>query len=263
VFPHLNDFSDSPFAAIKSDFDRVFRSLLRGDDTTHTDSFVRIHSGLPHPIANLVIARSIKNATLMSEAIAPLRSDDHPAGVACLEVIGRDIEAVLTDSGFQLVEQLTAMGISLEELATSPPRSGLSLREVEGNEHDEWVNVMSEGYELPRAFVDRIGPGVVSSIAAPGEQWRYFIADLDGTPAGTATLVIRDGVVGVYNISTLPSHRGRGIGAFVTSEPLVLARADGYRTAILQSSEMGLPVYKRIGFSSFGTFPFYVRSPIE
>lgn len=56
------------------------------------------------------------------------------------------------------------------------------------------------------------------------------------------------GVVSVYAVATLPAVRGRGIGAAITLKPLLLARDQGYRHGILFSSEMGVPVYERIGF---------------
>jgi predicted acetyltransferase len=49
-------------------------------------------------------------------------------------------------------------------------------------------------------------------------------------------------------VATLPEARGKGIGAAVTLKPLHNARELGYIIGVLQSSEMGFNVYKRLGF---------------
>ena len=59
----------------------------------------------------------------------------------------------------------------------------------------------------------------------------------------------------------LPDYRGRGLGGFATGEPLRMAADAGYKTSILQASQMGAPVYRRLGYESAGVMPFYVRNP--
>ena len=44
------------------------------------------------------------------------------------------------------------------------------------------------------------------------------------------------------------SRTGKGFGAAMTFNPLHQAREMGYRIGVLQSSEMGFNVYKRLGF---------------
>jgi len=207
------------------------------------------------------IVRTGCDAERMTEMISPLCSEIFPAAVVLLEPATDTVNALLVSRDFQLVEQFTAMGIDLTTMTVEPLGESFSVHEVGADQHDQWVDVMSAGYELPRKFVDRVGPGVVTSVAQAGEEWQYFMACRDDVPVGTATIVLRDGLASVYNISTLPKHRGEGIGGIVTSEPLRRVRERGYRTAILQASELGRPVYDRLGFCDYGKFPFYVRVP--
>ena len=46
----------------------------------------------------------------------------------------------------------------------------------------------------------------------------------------------------------MPAARGRGIGGAITLRPLLDARDEGYRHAVLFSSAMGVHAYERIGF---------------
>ena len=153
------------------------------------------------------------------------------------------------------------MAVDLADLQLTLPDDDFAVRRVGTDEHELWVDTMAEGYELPRAFVERIGPAVVDSIVEEGEEYRYFIAFHRDLAVATAVNIIRDGVVSVYNIATVPEYRGRGVGGFVTGEPLRIAGDEGHRIAILQASQMGSPVYRRLGFQSYGEIPLYVRMP--
>lgn len=71
---------------------------------------------------------------------------------------------------------------------------------------------------------------------------------LDGQPAGTA-LAIRSGAsVGVYNVSTLPEARRRGVGSAATWAAVATGRDRSCELAVLQSSEMAHSLYEAMGF---------------
>jgi predicted acetyltransferase len=53
---------------------------------------------------------------------------------------------------------------------------------------------------------------------------------------------------GIYNVATLPSHRKRGYGEAMTWRAVAGGAAAGCDVAILQASQMGRPIYERMGF---------------
>jgi ribosomal protein S18 acetylase RimI-like enzyme len=75
-----------------------------------------------------------------------------------------------------------------------------------------------------------------------------FLGYLDGKPVSTASVHLSHGIAGIYTVATLREARRQGIGGAVTLAALHLARDAGYRVASLQASEMGAPVYARLGF---------------
>jgi GNAT superfamily N-acetyltransferase len=81
---------------------------------------------------------------------------------------------------------------------------------------------------------------------------------LNGEPVATSQLCLSAGVAGMYNVTTLPAARGRGIGSVMVMAPLLSARRHGYRVGILQSSKMGYPVYQKLGFQDFGGLSVYL-----
>jgi ribosomal protein S18 acetylase RimI-like enzyme len=65
--------------------------------------------------------------------------------------------------------------------------------------------------------------------------------------------------VGIYNVATLEEARGQGIGAAVTVAVLRDAMARGAAFGVLESSDLGHPVYERIGFRDVAAFQVYGR----
>jgi ribosomal protein S18 acetylase RimI-like enzyme len=84
-----------------------------------------------------------------------------------------------------------------------------------------------------------------------------YVATQDGVPVGTSQVLYAAGVPGIYNVGVQEECRGRGLGAALTLRPLLEARAPGYRAGVLQSSESGLPVYRRLGFEQLCRLDFY------
>jgi ribosomal protein S18 acetylase RimI-like enzyme len=65
-------------------------------------------------------------------------------------------------------------------------------------------------------------------------------------------------VAGIYNVAVVPAARGRGIGREVTLAALRAARSLGYSLSTLGSSDLGLPVYRRIGYEEVCRIRVYV-----
>ncbi|HZP81157.1 MAG TPA: GNAT family N-acetyltransferase [Chthonomonadaceae bacterium] len=87
---------------------------------------------------------------------------------------------------------------------------------------------------------------------------RNSLASLHGEPVACSTLVLAAGVAGIYCVATVPEARRQGSGGAITAAPLHIARAMGYRIGILQASESGHPVYRRLGFQEFCTLGLYL-----
>ena len=90
---------------------------------------------------------------------------------------------------------------------------------------------------------------------------RTFLARRRGAPLATSTLLAAAGVVGLFNVGTAPDARRTGLGRLVSLAAIAAGRDAGYRVAVLQSSPMGEPVYRSIGFEERATFTFAVRMP--
>jgi predicted GNAT family acetyltransferase len=75
-----------------------------------------------------------------------------------------------------------------------------------------------------------------------------FVGRVDDEVVVTALGITIDDVTGVFNVATMPEHRGRGHGAALTARVVHDGFERGARLAFLQSSALGHRVYQRLGF---------------
>ena len=86
-----------------------------------------------------------------------------------------------------------------------------------------------------------------------------WIGRADGRVVATSRIAIGAGVAGLYAISTLSAYRGRGFGRAMTIAALRAARSIGYRIAVLQASDLGYGVYRRLGFRELFQYDVYIH----
>jgi GNAT superfamily N-acetyltransferase len=80
-------------------------------------------------------------------------------------------------------------------------------------------------------------------------EFRCWVGYLGGLPVTTAATLVSDGVIGLYNIATVPGYRGRGIAEAMTRHVVDTTRAElGALPLILQATSLGLRMYTRLGF---------------
>jgi GNAT superfamily N-acetyltransferase len=79
---------------------------------------------------------------------------------------------------------------------------------------------------------------------------RLYLGTLGGRPVCTSALCATGPVAGIYWVATLPEARGRGLGEAITWSAVRGGLELGCRFASLQASDMGRPVYERMGFAT-------------
>jgi len=87
-------------------------------------------------------------------------------------------------------------------------------------------------------------------------KMRFWLGTEDDRPVGVAIAAIDHGINQVMLIVTLPEARGRGYGAAMTWEASL---ADPSLPAMLLSSDLGRPVYERMGYLPLIRFTVWYR----
>ena len=132
---------------------------------------------------------------------------------------------------------------------SAPPRPpGLTVVEVHDERTLDDLNaVVIAGYGLPPSCADHMWTLDVLGDA----RYRAWVGYVDGRPVTTASACLAAGLVGVSVVATVPGARGHGYGEAITWVAVMVAPN---RDATLQASDMGRPVYERMGFETIQTF---------
>ncbi|BCB74678.1 GNAT family N-acetyltransferase [Phytohabitans flavus] len=212
-------------------------------------------SDVRHPQLNGVLR--VREGALEAALTEVKRLDGLPrmwwVGPDSYPELGDDLAA----AGGVQVGAIPVMAVALDRVTELPSPPDLSIVEVPGvYSLREWVEsyAPSMGVTPDQLEVDLLMEQ--DRPDGPGELVR-FAALLDGKVVGTAALLDRAGVAGVYVVTTREEYRRRGIAAATTAAALDLARLRGLRVATLQASEAGAEVYRRMGFETVATYQIF------
>jgi GNAT superfamily N-acetyltransferase len=237
---------------------------IQGSFSRREPDMIVYSSGIPMALLNGVIDPRFGTSDL-SERTEAAMSHFKKTGLPMRWVLGpsstpSELDDFLLNHGFVSERKTPGMAIDLGTVNREPLPSGLEIQQVEDRESLRTCgDTMADGFEIPenirggwRELIDGYG---MSSTR------RWFLGLLNGEPVAVSLLVLHGDVAGVYNIATIPVARRKGIGTAITREPLQIAKDVGYGVAVLEASEMGLPIYRRLGFKELCEFRTYVWSP--
>lgn len=163
--------------------------------------------------------------------------------------------------GFILDTPGPAMAMSLAALPAAPPIPGVSLSVATTREEVTMANrALAEAFEAGPEFGDQITAILADGLIDPTKHGRLVLAKLRGAPVATAVGSLDGSVVTVYNVGTVPAARSQGLGGLVTLAVLEDAKRRGARDAVLEATEAGYPVYRRLGFEEAGRFTILLRA---
>ena len=244
--------------AIKDNLYAFFRDLGRSphaDFDAHND-MMRWRTAVAHPWFSGVLSATPpagEEGTVIRDAVSYFEQRRAPYFTWWL---APDLELdpwtrALAQHGFRHDGNTPGMAVDLAALPESVPQPArLEIVHVEtAPKMQAWSCTFVAGYEMPDDVVAPLHD-LLSSLGL-GLPYRYYLASLGGKPVAASMLFLGAGVAGIYCVSTLREARGQGIGAAVTLQPLLEARGMGYQAGILQASDMGYNVYRRLGFKTY------------
>jgi hypothetical protein len=221
-------------------------------------------TNVPDPFMNLVVSTQLPSKgtdELIENALTYFRSLNirklswlAEEGVPAIE-IGKYLVAHGLTFEESFAKEMAADLMALPDNLPMP--TGLKIMRVEDGETLlKWIHIASIGFDYPEELENSWYDFFVETVF--DLPFRSYLALLNGQPVATSQLFLSAGVAGIYNVTCVPQARCQGIGAAITLAPLLDARAMGYRIGILQASQLGYKVYRRLGFQDYGKLSVYM-----
>jgi len=234
-------------------------NLFQDQDMTWFSSKVR------HPIFNGVLEARLdpaKAETIIRDKLRYFQARNKPmmwwtGPVSSPSDLGR----LLLRNRFIHAGDQPGMAVDLDTLdqALSRPE-GFTTELVRNDDHlKDWLTIVRKGFDLPRFAAEALFDYFTGLGFKENATRRNYLGRLHGKPVASSTLFLGSGVAGIYYVATLPRARRRGVAAVMTLTPCLEAREMSYKIGILQSSQMAVNIYRRLGFKEYCTLGRYVH----
>ena len=104
---------------------------------------------------------------------------------------------------------------------------------------------------------------IAKAVYEPERAWcgdyRGFVGTAGGKPVAIIAMVATREALGVYSLSTLPEWRRRGYGEALLRAAVAAEQArTGIQRVVLQSTDAGYSLYRRLGFQEVAKFSVYL-----
>ncbi len=155
------------------------------------------------------------------------------------------VEIVFDRQRLHLVVELP--GMMAEALAPpAHPLPKLEIRRVSDVEtRGDFSHIMCVAFGIPT----QVSRAIYESESTWEPGFTGYVAYSEGLPVSTAATVVTGDVAGIYAVGTLPGYQHRGCAEAVMRYALDEVRAAaGIERSILQSSEAGLSMYRKLGY---------------
>lgn len=214
-------------------------------------------SALPISFLNGGVAPGPATAGDLQAAIEWLDERAYPYEIWIGEEFADEHGAALAASGFERVTWAIPTMILRPVAEPPPPGDGVTVRAVEdGAALEEHIAM-----QVDQGFPVEVARTMYSASFAHDPDVQIFTAYLDDRPVGSSIAIRTGAVSGVYSVGTKPDARRRGVGTAATWAAVSAGAGWGCTMVVLQSSDMGYPVYLGMGFEVIKRYVLFHRPP--
>ncbi len=197
--------------------------------------------------ADRTIARCIDESAACGSAIwAYVSEHSTPAGV-----LDR-----FKAAGFHHTKRFDVFIHDLKSLKAVRPPKGVKIERL--GDLDMFSKSVAHPYFGPVTTANRRKAIAAEStlLRNRADDMHTWLLSVDGIPTSVVTVLMTDGMAGVYNVGTIEAQRGRGFAGLLLNHALNETRAHGANAAGLIAVARAERLYERVGFSPRGWISF-------
>lgn len=171
--------------------------------------------------------------------------------------IDRKLEKALLEQGYEPSRKPgSSVMITRTRIEDTPLPAGYKLREIESFDYVEDIkSVIEEAFEKDRKTIDTMFSSVENLVS---DQVKSFCIYNDkGKPVSAALTSITPNSAGIYYVATLESERSKGLGKAITKASTNAGFDADRDIVILQASELGEYVYRKLDYRKVGIYRSY------
>jgi GNAT superfamily N-acetyltransferase len=228
-----------------------------GSSLTDNDNIIKFTTDIPLPFFNCVLYYNLDNDSLVSQ-LRSFKEFGKSRKTSLLWLKGpssipRDIEPVLLSEGFKYDDHMTGMAVDIDNISSVHKNTpGFRIEIVENSQQlNRWVFACLKGFNENGKNFQNIYDFEESLGLGKSLPWVRFTGIADEEPVATSAVFMGSKAAGLDNVTTIPEWRKKGLGTLMVKQALRFSRDWGYKIGVLQASDMGLSLYRQLGFREF------------
>lgn len=240
---------DELIPAFQENLNAAVLSLQSPQINTHAlATVIQSWSAAAFPLFNAVAYANITGETAITTILQPYRRHQTTAIWIRLPTSQPEsLDEQLLAHGLRLADVQPCMAIKLDTMPQQTFNAHIVQVQNEAQCRD-WVQVQSlSNGGLPQAIDDIYMRLMLPAIEADSPR-KIFVAYENGRPVACSLFHLAGGVAGIWQVATIPEARRKGYGTAITFAALAAAAKQGYKIGVLFASQMGAPVYRKMGF---------------
>ncbi len=204
------------------------------------------YGALPTSAGNRVFVFEPPSRDDLESAVAWLADRDVSFEVTTTAPVARETAEDLAALDLEKTRESPGMVLeSLDSVTVSDANVTIS-KVTDSAGHEAFRSVFVDAFEAAPDFPEQLTlPAVLED-----NSYTHLVARRDDQPVACGLLLQNGDAAGVFCVGVPPAFRRQGLGEVMTSAVLRAGREAGCTIGVLDSSEMGYPLYKQMGFET-------------
>lgn len=236
-------------------------SVMPGVAIEEMENLMRAATGVPAAFMNPVVTTGVISDIQRYVSETDLFFKDRGLPYAWYDL--RDAHSAslndhLLECGAIFCAEMPGMAVPLCDIEQDlEPVPDLEIIVAGDSEMPMWNEITADVYDVAESVQADYSRFMIRVNQIP--EMKCYVGLLNDVPVATAMMLYSPNAAGIYSVAALPEARNKGIGAAITRRTMLDARSDGYPMAVLEASQMGCSVYRRLGFQEYCKVGLYIK----